>query len=211
MLSRHSIKKATLKARAITTLIIVTLLPCLAQTPKELGIGFVIASDPYQYEDGSHYQHFFVDKELKMKWSNGDITPYFYKPDYALYHFICLEKTDRYYKILINDFSTAYIPNDPHFYFKTWDMILIDASVVRLTEDNPIRDELNSASRIVPYNCRSGQLEVKDVIEKDGEYWIQVSFSPTCEDVMDQYSPRTYGWIQWRTKNKLLVDILLLC
>ncbi len=197
-----------MKTWTITIVFALTALSSMANAlaTKELGIGFVVATDPYQYEDGSHYENVFSDSELKNRWT-GNISPFFYKPDYALYHFICLEKTVRYYKILINDMSTAYVPNDAHFYFKTWDMILINASVKRLTDDNPIRDELNS-SRTIEYKCASGQLQVKDVIEKNGEYWLQISFSPICDD---QEIQRTYGWIRWRTKNKLLVDILLLC
>lgn len=199
-----------MKIWSITLLVTITALSgTQAYVPKELGIGFVVATNPYQYEDGSHYKSFFTDKELRNRWT-GSVSPFFYKPDYALYHFICLEKTDTYYKILINDMLTVYLPNDAAFYFKSWDMILMESSVVRLTADNPIRDEANS-NRLIPYKCPSGQLEVKDVIEMDGEYWIQVSFSPTCEDVLDENSPRTYGWIKWRTKDKLLVNILLLC
>ena len=107
--------------------------------------------------------------------------------------------------------STAYVANDVNFYFKTWDMILIDASVQRLSTGNPIREEWTSGSRTITYDCKFEHLQVEEVIEKGGEYWLPVSSSRTCEYVMEQNTQRKYGWIKWRTKDRLLVDILLLC
>ena len=204
-----------MQMKTLTTIATLTLtsIGCFGQNqqPRELGIGFIIASDPYKYENGSHYDRFFTDKGLTTRWTGANIFPFFYKPDYALYHFICLEKTTKYYKLLINDSSTAYVANDASFYFKTWDMMLMDASVKRLSTDNPIKEKWTNESRTVTYNCKSGQLQVEDVIEIGGQYWLHVSFSPTCEDAIDQNAQRKYGWIKWRTKDKLLVDILLLC
>lgn len=181
------------------------------QTPKELGIGFAIASAPYEFEDLSTPKNLYSNKELTEKWSSDKVYPFFLKPDYGLYHFICLEKTNDYYKVLVNDNEIGFIPNDSNYYFKTWDAILMQSTVERLTKDNPIRKAWNNESETISNDCEFDRLTVKDVILKDGEYWLQIYFSPECEDYPDKNSKVKYGWIKWRTNDKLLVNILLLC
>lgn len=179
--------------------------------PKELGIGFAIASNPYEFEDLSTPENLYRNKELTDKWNSDEVYPFFLKPDYGLYHFICLERTNNYYRILVNDREVGYIPNDSNYYFKTWDAILLQSTVERLTKDNPIRKECNYQSETITNNCDFDRLTVEDVIQKDGEFWLQIYFSPECEDYPDKNSKVEYGWIKWRTIDKLLVGILLLC
>lgn len=179
--------------------------------PKELGIGFSIATNPYQFEDLSIPDNIFKDKELTQKWDSDKVFPFFFKPDYGLYHFVCLEKTIDYYKILVNDNEIAYLPNDTNYYFKTWEAMILQSKVERLTKDNPIRQECDDKSGIVEYNCEYDRLTVQDVVQKNGEYWLEIHFSPECEEYPSKNSKVKYGWIKWRTNNKLLVEILLLC
>jgi hypothetical protein len=179
--------------------------------PIELGIGFAIATNPYKFENLSTPKNLFIDKELSKKWNSKDVFPFFFKPDYGLYHFICLEKTDNYYKILVNDTEVAFVPNDKNYYFKTWDAVILQSTVERLTKDNPIRKEWNDQSEIIENRCKFDRLTVQDIIQKDGEYWLQIYFSPECTDYPDKNSKVEYGWIKWRKNNKLLVNILLLC
>ncbi|MFY0598136.1 MAG: hypothetical protein JXR03_00595 [Cyclobacteriaceae bacterium] len=179
--------------------------------PKELGIGFAIPTNPYEFEDMSTPQNLYKNKEMTDKWNSNNVYPFFLKPDYGLYHFICLEKTNDYYKILVNDNEVGYIPNDSSYYFKTWDAILLQSTIARLTKNNLIRNEWNDDSGTIINNCEFDRLTVEDVIQKDGEFWLQIYFSPECEDYPDNNSKVEYGWIKWRTENKLLVNILLLC
>lgn len=179
--------------------------------PSELGIGFVISTNPYQYENLSHPSNIYSDKELSEKSTNNKIFPFFYKPDYGLYHFICLEKTKEYYKVLINDSNTAFIPNDNKFYFQTWDRILLQSTVERISNNNPIRKKSLIDSDSINYNCDYDRLIVTDIIEKNGVYWLSVEFSTKCEDYPNENSIMKHGWIIWRTDDKLLVRIMLLC
>ena len=66
--------------------------------PIDLGIGFLVSVNPYQYADGSHYNHFYSEATLNIEWKNGKVFPFFYKPDYGLYHFICIKKTKSYFE-----------------------------------------------------------------------------------------------------------------
>ena len=179
--------------------------------PKELGIGFAIVTNPYQFEDLTHPTNIFTDQELKTKRTNGNVFPFFYKPDYGLYHFICLKKTKDYYEILVNDNEIAYIPNDSNFYFQTWDVILLESSVERISKNEPIRKEHTTESESIHYDCEFDRLSVTDVIEINGEYWLAIEFAPKCDDYPTKETKMNYGWIKWRTDKELLIRIMLLC
>jgi hypothetical protein len=197
--------------RALTTILLtLAVLTTLGQerVPKDLGIGFAVATNPYKLEGDSHVYNIYTDKDLKTKFINGttnQIYPFFYKPDYGLYHFICLAKTADYYKVLINDSTIAYLPNDTNFHFTTWETILLSATVERLTNDNPIKREPFSDSMSITWDCKDDRLKVEKVIKgKDDQYWILVSTSPSCDLPFADNTKIIQGWIMWRTKNKLL-------
>jgi hypothetical protein len=180
--------------------------------PKKLGIGFVIAENPYLYENMSHPNNIFTNSELTDKIQTDEIFPFFYKPDYGLYHFICLEKNKRYFKILINDSEIGFIPNNGKYIFKTWETILMSASVERINKQNLIRKNLNGTDEnIIMNNCEYETLKVLDVIEKNGEYWLEISFAENCEPYPTKNTEQKTGWIKWRNSENLLVRIQLLC
>ncbi len=180
--------------------------------PKKLGIGFAIAENPYLYENMSHPNNIFTNSELTDKIQTDEIFPFFYKPDYGLYHFICLEKNKRYFKILINDSEIGFIPNNGNYIFKTWETILMSASVERIDKQNLIRKNLNGTDEnIITNNCEYETLKVLDVIEKNGEYWLEISFAKNCEPYPNENTEQKTGWIKWRNYENLLVRIQLLC
>jgi hypothetical protein len=181
--------------------------------PKELGIGLVVSSNPYQFENGSHFADFFTDKTLKTKADTPyykEIHPYLYKPDYGLYHFICISKSEKFYEILINNSVKGYIPNSESFYFISWESLLINKTLERLSKDNTIHTKPSNESEVMEYTCNPDRLRVESVIEKNNEYWISVAYSSTCEDLNEAKSWNN-GWIKWRLKNDLLVNIFFLC
>lgn len=174
--------------------------------PIELGIGFAIADNPYLYEDMSHPKDIFTNGGLTNKIQTDKVFPFFYKPDYGLYHFICLEKNDNYYKILINDTEIGYIPNNQNYIFKSWETILMTASVERIDKQNLIRNNpTESDKKIITNDCQHETLEVTDVIERNGEFWLAISFATNCEPYPKESSERKTGWVKWRNLNKLLV------
>ncbi len=180
--------------------------------PKELGIGFAIANNPYLYEDMSHPKDIFSNSGLTTKIGTDKVFPFFYKPDYGLYHFICLEKNEKYYKILINDTEIGFIPNNQNYIFKSWETILMNASVERIKKQNLIRSNPTELdNQIITNDCQYETLKVTDVIERKGEFWIAISFSTDCEPYPKKDSKQKNGWIKWRDLNKLLVRIQLLC
>ena len=181
------------------------------QQPKELGVGFVIPSNPYTYEDLSTPDNLYADKELKTKWTSDSVFPFFLKPDYGLYHFICLEKMENSYKVLVNDNDVGYVVNDTNYHFQAWDSILLSSKVERITLNNPIQKDCSIQSDTLPYPCKYERLKVEEVVRKEKEYWVKISFTPNCETYRTGKSIVQYGWIKWRDGDKLLVVIMLLC
>ncbi len=176
-----------------------------------LGIGFLIPENPYKFDDNNPPQNIFSDKACSIKSDSKNIFPFFRKPDYGLYHFICLEKTERYYKVLINDSEIGFIPNNTDFYFKTWSTLLMKSSVQRISKEIPIRSNYTAQGKTFDYPCQRDLFTVEDIIEVNGEYWMYVSYAENCVAYPDQVTKLNYGWLKWRDQKKLFVTILLLC
>ena len=180
--------------------------------PKKLGIGFAVAENPYLYENMSHPKDIFSNSELISKIETTKIFPFFYKPDYGLYHFICLEKNSKYFKILINDSEIGFIPNNGKYIFKTWETILMSASVERIDKQNLIRNSPKGTDEnTITNNCKYETLKVIDVIERNGEFWLEITFATNCEPYPKENAEQKTGWIKWKNSEKLLIRIQLLC
>jgi len=180
------------------------------QKPISLGIGFAIAANPYQFEDFKIPENLYQNQGLSEKWQDEKVQPFFFKPDYGLYHFICLEQSPSYFKILVNDSAIGYLPRDSSFYFKTWEEILVESSVQRLTKDNPILIEPKIQSQELINLCDIELLKVLSLVERNGEHWLQIEFSPDCEPYPEEWKLSKRGWIKWRDANNFLVTIRLL-
>lgn len=185
---------------------------CQAQNnnPVSLGIGFAMAFNPYEFGD-NHSNQIYTDAKLITKITTKEIYPFFYKPDYGLYHFICLEKTAFYYKILINDNEIAFIPNNKDFIFKTWEEILIGAGVERKDKKQFIYEKHDISSKVIENSCEFESMRVEKITKIKGEYWVFVQFASDCEPYLEESKKIKQGWVKWRTKDKLLVELFLLC
>ncbi len=209
------------KMRVITTFFILLTLSSYGQekNPVKLGLGIVAIGDTY---DESKTIAVYKDKNLKNKIEDfklyGELKtvwPYYFKPDYGLCYFVCLEKTKDYFKVLINDKEEGFLKNERDKYFKTWESLLINSTVERLDIiANPLRlKPIDNAEKIkLEYKIVVDRLSVIDVIEVNGEHWLKVNFSKSGKDVIDNATQDTgEGWIKWKADDKLLVRILLLC
>jgi mRNA-degrading endonuclease YafQ of YafQ-DinJ toxin-antitoxin module len=207
--------------RTLTTILFFLTLTSYGQegNPIKLGLGIVAIKDTY---DESKVVTVYKDKDLKNKIEDfklygqlKNIWPHFFKPDYGLCYFVCLEKTKDYFKILINDKEEGFLRNDKDKYFKTWESLLINASVERLdVKTNPLKNNpSDNAETITLQNqITVDRLQVFDVIEINGEHWINVNYSKSGKVSCDKGTADCgEGWIKWKAGDKLLVNILLLC
>jgi hypothetical protein len=207
--------------RALTTILILVTLTSYGQekNPIKLGLGIVAIDDTY---DVSKTVTVYKDQNLKTKIENFKlygqlkrVWPYYFKPDYGLCYFVCLEKTKTYFRILINDKEEGYLTNDSDKFFKSWESLLINATVERLDiKANPLKQKPtdNAETINLEYEFKVDRLVVSDVIEINGQYWIKVNYSKSGKDPFDKGTTDSgEGWVKWKAGDKLLVNILLLC
>jgi hypothetical protein len=205
--------------RLLITILFLTTLESFGQekNPIKLGHGIIAIDDTY---DMKKIVTVYGDKDFKTKiedfklyGASKSISPYYYKPDYGLCYFICLEKNKNYFKILINDKEEGFLKTD-NKYFKTWESLLINSSVERLNiKTNPLKLKPadNSDTKKLEYEIKVDRLEVIDVIEKDGQHWLKVNYSKSGKVPCDKgIADCEVGWVKWKTGDKLLVKILLL-
>ncbi len=197
----------------------ITLIHCLLSvlqvfagnsTPNNLGLGLVFPTDPYQFEMLDTFPRFYIDQNLTKEFLPSEVSPMYFKPDYGLYHFKCIEKGPKYYKVYINDNQIGFLPNHKVFCFRSWDSMIQGTWVERISRQNEIWSECCTESRKLKNECFLDRLYVFEIVEVKNEYWAHISFSDACATDGD-YDDFEYGWIQWRTEKELLVDLLLLC
>lgn len=58
----------------------------------------------------------------------NEICPFFYKPDYGIYHFVVTKFSDQWYEILYNGDQKGYVQANLAFKFVYWDTLLKDYS-----------------------------------------------------------------------------------
>jgi hypothetical protein len=207
--------------RLLTIILILVTLVSFGQdrNPVKLGLGIIAIENTY---DESKIVTIYKDKDFKIKIEDfklyGDlknIWPYYFKPDYGLCYFVCIEKTKTYYRILINDKEEGFLKSDNNNYFKTWESILINSIVERLDlKSNPLKSKpsYNAETITLQNGITLDRLQVVDVIEINGENWIHVNFSKSGEiRCVKGTADCAEGWVKWKSGEKLLVTILLLC
>ena len=207
--------------RALTTILILVTFVAYGQdgVPTKLGLGIVAIDDTY---DESKIVTVYKDKDLKAKIEDfklygqlKKVWPYYFKPDYGLCYFVCLEKTKTYFKILINDKEEGYIINNSDKFFKSWESLLINATVERLDiKVNPLKKKPSDNAETInlDHEFKVDRLVVSEVIEVNGEHWIKVNYSKSGKDPFDKGTADSgEGWVKWKAGDKLLVNILQLC
>lgn len=158
-----------------------------------LGVGLV------QQQNTEQQTVLYKDKEFLTKLSTETINviPIFYKPDYGITYYVCLENDDNYYKILLNTSDTAFIKKTPEYTFYDWSNFVKKSTWIESKDlkKYPLRQSING-KEIKLKNIDDSEIEVVEV--KDD--WLKVT---------DFTLNLTY-WLQWRDSNQLLVYISLL-
>jgi hypothetical protein len=151
----------------------------------------------------------------------------FYKPDYGIMHFVCLDKTDKAYKVIINYDEIRYLPKTEGYVFKDWQSYILSSfgikrtKIVNLKAGEPLppikKEPIDSASYI-SLPKEKHELFCPLLVQGD---WVKVTYDcfynssdfegdKTCQEYIKQCANPVTGWIRWRTENKLLIDIAVL-
>ena len=87
----------------------------------------------------------------------------------------------------------------------------MSASVERIDKQNLIRNSLKGTDEnTITNNCEYETLKVTDIIERNGEFWLEITFAENCEAYPTKNTKLKTGWIKWRNSEILLVQIQLL-
>jgi hypothetical protein len=218
-------KQILIKMRILSILFLAALTSFgQGEHPIKLGLGVVAVQDTYNeskivaiYKDKSLSAR-IEDFKLYSIYGNSNpsiVSPFYYKPDYGVCYFICLEKNRGFYKILINDKEIGFLANNSDNQFQAWESLLVNKTVARVDVNaNPLKEKPTENGIIIDLGSNQivDRLEVIEVVEIKDEHWIKVYYSKSGQtDCKKGTSDCGEGWIKWRSGEKLLIDLLLLC
>ena len=188
-----------------------------------LGIGLVFAPDTVTvYADSLLTGQFATVYGHSLGEAPPDwLRPLFYKPDYDILHFVCLKQTAKAYEVLTDGQAIRYLPRRRGYEYISWPAYLMQSHGVRRKdlEDGPPNQPLRRLPAInaKPVAVPSG-LEMFCVMQVKGDL-IQVRYDcfynrdpnphegEPCSEYIQKCPATTQGWLRWRAKDKLLVDV----
>lgn len=188
-----------------------------------LGIGVVIAPDKFVVYNDSLLNNKFSSINMYGDEKAIGIYSKFYKPDYGIMHFICLQATDKCYKVVVNYNTIKYLPKSKGYEFATWTDYIMQSFGIRRNKDNakshqPLRVSPTATADTLSI---SGKYEMFCPVEVKGD-WVKAKFDcfynddnskhegEPCQNYISECKDPVTGWIKWRDGNKVLIDILLM-
>lgn len=165
-----------------------------------LGVGLVMIKNTYSPNDKVT---FYNDNKLSNKSEDFFITqpnsirfPKFYKPDYGICYFVCLEKTANYFKILVNEKDVKFIGTDSNSTFINWPKLLLKSTGIRVLNINQ-HFYIQAFTESLLANIKPDHILTVISVKND---WVEIK---------DQIT-KNVGWFQWKKNDQLTIEILLL-
>lgn len=153
-------------------------------------------------KDGSlwyKFSYFYDDSNGKYDFYNEDFNPLSFHPDYFLLALKVTSELNDYYEVVVNEntWIKKYIKkNNPLLKFQTWEEhILSSVFAVGFDENkNPLRSYPSLSADTLYYD--KDEFYYPNQIK--GE-WLQVKWGSEGN--------WNYGWIKWKDKDRLLIEI----
>ena len=185
-----------------------------------LGIGVVMITDSLDIYNDSLLHDKAESHTLSesmtptSNWGTLKYCPLYFKPDYSVVHFVCIGKTAKAYKVIVNYSQIKYLPRTKEYVFRAWDSYILESGGLSCSPQHDstyvLRQapSLNSDSVVVhDYHGIRGFCPV----EVKGD-WVKVIY--TCpyyecgiHSSKSECGDRKTAWLKWKKKNKLLVYI----
>jgi hypothetical protein len=191
-----------------------------------LGIGLIIAPPKFEIYNDSLLNDKIASIDMYEDATKINLCSKFFKPDYGIMHFVCIAKSEKAYKVLVNFSDIKYLPRIKNYYFKTWDEYISQSfGIRRLTNDNGdisekyatrIKPEDNADTLVIP---KGHELFCPMEIKGD---WIKVRYDcfyndennshegEPCHSYIGKCKNPLTGWLRWRQENQLHIDIFLM-
>lgn len=147
------------------------------------------------------FSFFYDDSDGKFDYPNDNFKPLAFHPDNFLLALKVIDTTGNRYKVLINEKTglKKYLKRNKDFLlFQSWEEHIL--SVASLSFDkgaNPILEEPSKNASQIHYDEDAFYQPVE--IKKD---WLRIKW--------DYNGNWKYGWIRWKMKEKLLIELYYL-
>jgi hypothetical protein len=190
-----------------------------------LGIGLIIFPEEFEIFEDSLLTNSYVKWNMYSgKQPSKPLVPKYFKPDYGIMHFICLEKTSKYFKIFVNDNQVKYVPTMKSYQFVSWENYILNSYGIRKIKgeqsvDNQFimqNNDLNSVKIALP---KGQEMFCPMYVKGD---WVKVKYDcfyneennphegKPCQSYIEKCQNPVTGWCRWRERNIVLIDIFLM-
>lgn len=195
---------------------------------SNLGIGIVIAPEFVEIYSDSLLKNKMVAFNMYSDNTENSQNIYskFYKPDYGIMHFVCLDETKIAYKVLVNYSTVKFLPKTAKYEFLVWNEYILQSyginrlkkGIDNVLENMPLRKAPDNQSDTIPLPVG---LEMFCPIELKGD-WVKVKYDCfynnedsdnigiPCHEYIDKCKEPLIGWLRWRKENKLCIGIFLM-
>ncbi len=194
---------------------------------SDLGLGLVQAPTTFELFNDSLLTNLFLQWDMH----SSDTPPKplcskYYMPEYGIMHFICLQKTSTYFKVLVNFNEVKYFPATTEYQFQTWENYILSSYGIRRTTSEDGSIAYHQSLRSSPSESAKS-IEIPEGLENfcpreiKGD-WVKVTYDcfynveepmnegEPCHNYINKCKNPTSGWLRWRQKNKILIDIFLM-
>lgn len=161
-------------------------MPALAYDTVNGAIGIIVPSETYQF--GEAINIYTQEHKLIRQITRTD--------ENQIIALMCVAQDEQYYQVKFEDEVTGFIQrNSKQVVFQTWEEHVLDVFSVDFDiKDNPLRKDPSEGASTLDFD----QDEFYHPNQIKGE-WLQVKWGSEGN--------WNYGWIKWKEKNKLLIDL----
>lgn len=156
--------------------------------------------------DGSlWYQFSFLYDDSDGEWDfpNPDFRPLAFHPDYALLALVVVARSDSTFEVVVDEEtgSTKWVASGNQVVVESWEDLLLSVfSIEADAATNPVRVRPDLAAREVRVPESVDGLHPIEIV---GD-WVRVELIDLDKTEWDQ------GWLRWRERGHLLVDLFFL-
>ncbi len=185
----------------------------------ENSLGVIVLGRNYGKQDFIHiynrdgsiwykFTYYYDERSGQFPYKNSNFKPFAFHPDYFVLALKCVRKVRDQYEVIVNEESglKKYIKaNDSALAFEPWSQhVLTVFSVDFNPAKNPLLKTRQGQRRAIP---------PKDTffhpVKVEGN-WLMIEWviKRRTSAEKEKYA---YGWVKWRDKKKLLVELSYLC
>jgi hypothetical protein len=188
---------------------------------NSLGIGLIKAPLEFVLYNDSLLSSIYATINIEAEENSINFCPKFYKPDYGILQFVCLEKTSTFFKILINNSEIKFLELSKEYDFVSWKDYILTSYGIRRKEtylNLPLFAKSNENAQVITI---PDGYELFCPLEVDGD-WVKVKYDcfyndknnsfegETCHQYIDKCKNSVIGWLKWKNENDLLIEIFLI-